>query len=143
MWSSSPVLVIFLVLVPLALAARPSTTAIGAPSQLGDAATTSELREHEHVGRDAPAPVDGDDAFYHKVGKFAVWVYSMWHEIKPVPELEEVLSASTRPAEGGAVDYVLVLRVARLGTCRALVWGVPSEGSQDWKLKYFEPAVGA
>ena len=69
---------------------------------------------------------------------------AVWHGIEPVPRLERVVSASTRPAEGGGVDYLLVLRVAPpLGTCQALVWGVPGEGSQDWKLKYFEPVAGA
>uniref|UniRef100_A0ACD6AI83 Uncharacterized protein n=1 Tax=Avena sativa TaxID=4498 RepID=A0ACD6AI83_AVESA len=77
-------------------------------------------------------------AFYHKVGYFAVVIYSLWHDISPVPVLECVVSATTRPARGNAVDYLLVLRVAGLGTCEALVWGVRGEGSQDWKLKYFK-----
>uniref|UniRef100_A0ACD5ZTS1 Uncharacterized protein n=1 Tax=Avena sativa TaxID=4498 RepID=A0ACD5ZTS1_AVESA len=69
---------------------------------------------------------------------FAVVIYSLWHDISPVPVLECVVSATTRPARGNAVDYLLVLRVAGLGTCEALVWGVRGEGSQDWKLKYFK-----
>ena len=77
-------------------------------------------------------------AFYHKVGNFAVVIYSLWNHIKPVPVLECVVSAATRPARGSAVYYLLVLRVAGLGTCKALVWGIPGEGSQDWKLKYFK-----
>ncbi|CAN6288267.1 unnamed protein product [Urochloa humidicola] len=101
-----------------------------------------EQQDHGHGHHAAPA-MEGD-AFYLQVGRFAVMVHSMWNGIKPVPKLERVVSASTRPAGGGAVDYLLVLRVAPpLGTCRALVWGVPGEGSQDWKLKYFEPVTGA
>ena len=136
-WS---LLFVFLV-VPLLLAAR---TSGGAPPSLrGDiaaAVAVDERREQHHGG--APVPEGG--AFYWKVGRFAVMVHSMWQGIKPVPRLERVVSASTRPAEGGGVDYLLVLRVAPpLGTCRVLVWGVPGEGSQDWKLKYFEPVAGA
>ncbi|CAN6299516.1 unnamed protein product [Urochloa humidicola] len=107
----------------------------------------TEQRGHERGGghgHPAAAPATEGDAFYRQVGRFAVMVHSMWHGIKPVPKLERVVSASTRPAGGGAVDYLLVLRVAPpLGTCRALVWGVPGEGSQDWKLKYFEPVARA
>ncbi|RLN17472.1 hypothetical protein C2845_PM02G15040 [Panicum miliaceum] len=117
------------------------------PSLPGDAAAVAaeERREyHGGGGGHAAAPEPEGGAFFWRVGRFAVMVHSMWHGIKPVPRLERVVSASTRPAEGGGVDYLLVLRVAPpLGTCRALVWGVPGEGSQDWKLKYFEPIVGA
>jgi len=140
MMRSWSLLFVFLV-VPLLLAAR---TSGGAPPSLrGDiaaAVAVDERREQHHGG--APVPEGG--AFYWKVGRFAVMVHSMWQGIKPVPRLERVVSASTRPAEGGGVDYLLVLRVAPpLGTCQALVWGVPGEGSQDWKLKYFEPVAGA
>lgn len=125
----SPSLAFFLV-IPLLLAARVSAAAAkasGAPHQAGCSAGGGQAAE--------------DDEFCGKVGKFAVVVYSLWHDISPVPVLERVVSASaTRPAlgDGRGVEYLLVLRVAGLGTCRALVWGVPGEGSQDWKLKYFE-----
>jgi hypothetical protein len=82
-----------------------------------------------------------EDAFYRKVGNFAVVIYSLWHDISPAPVLECVVSASTRRARGNAVDYLLVLRVAGLGTCEVLVWGVSGEGSRDWKLKYFKPVA--
>jgi hypothetical protein len=82
-----------------------------------------------------------EDAFYHEVGHFAVVIYSLWHKITPEPALECVVSASRRPARGRAVDYLLVLRVAGLGTCEVLVWGIPGVGSQDWKLKYFKPVA--
>jgi len=119
-------LLFVLLVVPLLLAAR---TSGGAPPSLRS---------------DAAAVAVEGGAFYWKVGRFAVMVHSMWQGIKPVPRLERVVSASTRPAEGGGVDYLLVLRVAPpLGTCRVLVWGVPGEGSQDWKLKYFELVTGA
>ena len=119
-------LLFVLLVVPLLLAARASG---GAPPSLRS---------------DAAAVAVEGGAFYWKVGRFAVMVHSMWHGIEPVPWLERVVSASTRPAAGGGVDYLLVLRVAPpLGTCQALVWGVPGEGSQDWKLKYFEPVAGA
>ncbi|RLN41732.1 hypothetical protein C2845_PM01G44260 [Panicum miliaceum] len=131
------------------LAARASGGSGGAaPSLPGDAAAAAVavavVERREHHGGHAAAPDPEGGAFFWRVGRFAVMVHSMWHEIKPVPRLERVVSASTRPAEGGGVDYLLVLRVAPpLGTCRALVWGVPGEGSQDWKLKYFEPVAGA
>ena len=137
-------LLFVLLVVPLLLAARASG---GAPPSLrSDAAAVAveERREHHHGGGGHAAPEPDGGAFYWKVGRFAVMVHSMWHGIEPVPRLERVVSASTRPAAGGGVDYLLVLRVAPpLGTCQALVWGVPGEGSQDWKLKYFEPVAGA
>jgi len=93
-WS---LLFVFLV-VPLLLAAR---TSGGAPPSLrGDiaaAVAVDERREQHHGG--APVPEGG--AFYWKVGRFAVMVHSMWHGIEPVPRLERVVSASTRPAAGG------------------------------------------
>jgi len=117
--------------------------AAGAPS-LGDASVVSVHHQQgaDDDGHGGSAAADSD-AFYQKVGTFAVWVYSLWNDIKPVPKLESVLSASTRPAEGSAMEYLLVLRVAGLGKFRALVWGVTTEGSEDWKLKYFEPMDGA
>lgn len=120
----------FLLVVPLLLAARVSAAAAeasGAPHQARRGAGGAQTVE--------------DDAFYRKVGNFAVVVYCLWHGISPVLAVECVVSASTTrpaPGDGRGVDYLLVLRVAGLGTCRALVWGVPGEGSQDWKLKYFE-----
>lgn len=139
--SSPPPLVVFLLVLFLLFAA-------GAPS-LGDADAAAVSVHHQQGGDDhghgggSSAGADDSDAFYQKVGTFAVWVYSLWNDIKPVPKLESVLSASTRPAEGGAMEYLLVLRVAGLGKFRALVWGVPTEGSEDWKLKYFKPVDGA
>ncbi|RCV42939.1 hypothetical protein SEVIR_9G258200v4 [Setaria viridis] len=136
-----------LLFVPLLLAALASGS--GGPSLRRDGAAAAvaaveDRREHHGGGGHHAAPGAEGDAFYLKVGRFAVMVHSMWHGIKPVPRLERVVSASTRPAAGGGVDYLLVLRVAPpLGTCRALVWGVPGEGSKNWKLKYLESVVGA
>ncbi|KAG0549633.1 hypothetical protein BDA96_01G271700 [Sorghum bicolor] len=117
----------------------------GAPS-LGDAAVPVHQQQGAagDDGHGGSAAADSD-AFCRKVATFAVFVYSLWNDINPVPKLEKVLSASTRPAEGSAsaMEYHLVLRVAGLGTFRALVWGVPTQGSEDWKLKYFEPVDGA
>lgn len=134
---SSSFVVFFLLVLFLLVAA-------GAPS-LGDAVSVHQqgADDDDDHGHGGSAAADSDDAFYQKVGTFAVWVYSLWNDIKPVPKLERVLSASARPAEGRAMEYQLVLRVAGLGTFRALVWGVPAEESEDWKLKYFEPVDGA
>jgi hypothetical protein len=134
MRSSSSLVVSLLVLLLL--------FAAGAPS-LGVAAVPVHQRQGTADDGHGGSAAANSDAFYQKVGTFAVWVYSLWNDIKPVPKLESVLSASTRPAEGSAMEYLLVLRVAGLGTFRALVWGVPAEGSEDWKLKYFEPVDGA
>jgi hypothetical protein len=140
---------LLVLLVPLLLAAL--TYGFGEPSMRHDGAAAAvaavgERREHPRGGGQHHAAVgaEREAAFYLKVGRFAVMVHSMWHGIKPVPTLERVVSASTRPAERGGVDYLLVLRVARpLGTCRALVWGVPGEESKVWKLKSFEQVAGA
>ncbi|CAN6283139.1 unnamed protein product [Urochloa humidicola] len=137
-------LLLFLLLVPLLLHAARASSGADAAAAVGG--VEAEQREHKHGGghEHHAAPAMEGDAFYLQVGRFAVMVHSMWHGIKPVPKLERVVSASMRPAGGGGVDYLLVLRVAPpLGTCRVLVWGVPGEGSQDWKLKYFEPVAGA
>ena len=76
-------LLFVLLVVPLLLAARASG---GAPPSLRS---------------DAAAVAVEGGAFYWKVGRFAVMVHSMWHGIEPVPRLERVVSASTRPAAGG------------------------------------------
>ncbi|KAL6883348.1 hypothetical protein ACP4OV_010762 [Aristida adscensionis] len=99
--------------------------------------------QHGHGGGAGVSGEQGEEELYRKVARFAVWVYCLHHGIRPEPALERVESATTRRAERGGVEYLLVLRVAPpLGTCRALVWGVPGEGSRDWKLKYFQPAAG-
>lgn len=106
------------------------------------ATATVAADEHPHHGGGHHAAAERDE-FYWKVGKFAVWIYCLHTGISPVLELELVVSASTRPARNGhGVEYLMVLRVARLGTCEALVWGVPGEGSHDWKLKDFKQLNG-
>ncbi|KAL6641181.1 hypothetical protein ACP70R_019362 [Stipagrostis hirtigluma subsp. patula] len=143
----SPSLV-FLAVVPLLLLLLGGAAAARFPAGSspqgggGGAAAVVELRE-EHGRGHGHGRGRGEEEEYWKVGKFAVWVFSLHSGISPVPALERVESASTRRAAGGGVEYHLVLRVARLGRCRALVWGVPGEGSQDWKLKDFQPAAGA
>jgi hypothetical protein len=129
----SPSLVFLLL--PLLLGAH----AVPSLGPEGTAAAVHE-RQEQHPGGQHAAAAEGDE-FYWKVGKFAVWVYCLHQGIKPVMELQRVVSASTRPARNGhGVDYLLVLRVAGLGTCEALVWGVPGEGSPEhvWKLKDFK-----
>jgi hypothetical protein len=117
--------------------------AVRAISAGGAAAEVERRQEEQHHGGHAAAEREAP-AFYLKVGKFAVWIYSLHHGISPVPKLERVVSAATRPDRSGrGVEYLLVLRVARLGTCEALVWGVPGEDSHEWKLKDFKPAAGA
>lgn len=140
---------LFLLVVPLLIAAVAPVSGSGVHALPGDGAAAASVEERlEHSsrgsGRHNSTEAERAAAFYLKVGRFAVMVHSFWNGIKPVPKVERVESASTRPAEGGGVDYLLVLRVAPpLGKCQALVWGVPGEGSQDWKLKYFEPVAGA
>ncbi|KAL6641182.1 hypothetical protein ACP70R_019363 [Stipagrostis hirtigluma subsp. patula] len=133
-------IVFYLAVVPLLLLLHGDASARHAawnsPLGSGDAKEVVRRREHVHGGAGGGRAAAEE---YWKVGEFAVRVFSLHSGISPVPALERVESASTRPAAGGGMEYHLVLIVARLGRCRALVWGVPGEGSQDWKLKDFRP----
>ncbi|KAF8720464.1 hypothetical protein HU200_023708 [Digitaria exilis] len=136
-------------LVFLLLAAAPASGSGGVHAVPGDGAATAALQVEERVLAEHSSHGGGRHnmteaeraAFYLKVGRFAVMVHSFWHGIKPVPKVERVESVSTRDAEDGGTDYLLVLRVGPpLGKCRALVWGV---GSENWKLKSFEQVARA